>query len=506
MNNNDFSTQDEWFLTKGDKGDNSTIDGNISSGNANFKVLGDTQTIEISDPLNDGTWQRYNNDVFLFPDTSIINEAGCYVSHDYDENVNQTRNYHSVHWRKNVNLGVNMSDYIITAASLKASFNATVNINVDTPNDNFPVQFGIGDFATFYVLISDINFENPYRVANNKTTNLGQDTPPILNITDKDIEPAEEEDIITALTSSIEKDPDYSNFTITLGIDIYCEDNGPPSNDHDTWEELIIRSFNLTFIVERKMEQFTSLSWNQIGNTISGSDIQITNANLKFNYSIDQQWPTSLSPFSEIRILINDNPHTETIRLSTANLTFGEVKPGGFDITNLISKDVNITLSIQIFIANTFGLDQNICISIDDVYLVITYVKTITDIPTTYDILLNGENKTLDPVIILPYGENLNLTIKYLEFSSRFHIPNATVQLFGKVSGFLTENSSLNQYSIPINTTNLGVGLNILSIVAQKNLFETQNVQLFVDVIERVTEKREIIQVWESDELEKQSE
>ena len=245
MNNNDFSTQDEWFFTKGDKGDNSTIDGNISGGYANFKVLGDNQIIEISDPLNDGSWYKYRNDVFLFPDTSVINEDGCYVSHDYDESVNQTRNYHSVHWRKNVTLGINMSDYIITTALLKTIFNATVNINVDTSNDNFPVQFGIGDFATFYVLISDVNLTNPYRIANNKTTNLGQDSPSILSIPDKQIETVEEDDIITALTSSIEKDPDYSTFTITLGIDIYCEDNGPPSLDHDTWEELIIKSCNL---------------------------------------------------------------------------------------------------------------------------------------------------------------------------------------------------------------------------------------------------------------------
>ena len=61
MNNNDFSTQDEWFFTKGDKGDNSSIDGNISGGYTNFKVLGDNQTIEISDPLNDGTWYKYRH-------------------------------------------------------------------------------------------------------------------------------------------------------------------------------------------------------------------------------------------------------------------------------------------------------------------------------------------------------------------------------------------------------------------------------------------------------------
>jgi hypothetical protein len=209
---------------------------------------------------------------------------------------------------------------------------------------------------------------------------------------------------------------------------------------------------------------------------------------LKFNYSIDHEWPTNLSAFSEIRILINDNPHSETIRLSSANLTFGEAKVGGFDITNLILKEVNITLSIQVFIANTFGLDQNITISIDDVYLSITYIETVPDISSTYDLLLNSENKTLDPIIFLTYAENLNLTIKYLENATRTHIPNATVQLIGKFSGFLNESLALNQYTISFNTSILGVGIHTFSIIAQKNLYETQNFQFFVEITERETE------------------
>ncbi|GAI28324.1 unnamed protein product, partial [marine sediment metagenome] len=264
----------------------------------------------------------------------------------------------------NVSIGKDMSKFIINSVSLEAIFNATVNINVDTANDNFTIQYGIGDFATFYVLISDLDFTNPYRVANNKTSNLGQDTSPtILNITDKAIETADEEDIITAISSSLEKDLEHSNFTITLGIDIYCEDNGPPSNDHDTWEALIIKSFNLTFSYERKVEKFTSISWNQVGNQITGSNMQIKNATLNFNYKIDQDLLKTLSPFSEIRIIINNNRYAETIKLSDITSVFQEAKVGGFDISSLISKDVNITVSIQVFIANTFGLGQNITTS-----------------------------------------------------------------------------------------------------------------------------------------------
>ena len=476
LKNSNFSTQDIWYYTKGSQGDNSTVEADISDGQANYNILGDEQTEEISTSLNDGTWIQFRNDIFLYPDIATINANGCYVSHDYDENINQTRNYHSVHWKKNVSIGNDMSKFIINTASLEVIFNATVNVNVDTANDNFPVQYGIGDFATFYVLISDLDFTNPYRVANNKTSNLGQDSPAITNITDKAIETADEEDIITALSSSLDKDLNHSNFTITLGIDIYCEDNGPPSNDHDTWEALLIKSFNLTFSYKRKVEKFSSVSWNQIGDKIEGADIQIKNATLNFNYKIDYNWPTALSPFSEIRITINNNRYAETIKLSDATSIFQEVKAGGFDITSLISKGDNITVSIQVFIANTFGLGQNITISIDDVFLNVSLIETFPDIDPNLNLFLNGANKTDTPFIEIPTGRNLNFTIKFLD-ESGIHISNGLIQLEG--AGFVEdfiENITLQQYTVIINTTEkLIVGEdNDLTITTQKINYQSK--------------------------------
>ena len=55
-------------------------------------------------------------------------------------------------------MGIDMSKYSIDSASLEAIFNATVDVNVDVANDGISPQFGIGDFATFYVLISDLDF------------------------------------------------------------------------------------------------------------------------------------------------------------------------------------------------------------------------------------------------------------------------------------------------------------------------------------------------------------
>ncbi|GAH23163.1 unnamed protein product, partial [marine sediment metagenome] len=111
----------------------------------------------------------------------------------------------------------------------------------------------------------------------------------------------------------------------------------------------IFKSFNLTFSYKRNVDKFSSVSWNQKGNQITGNNVQVSEAIIKFKYKIDQDWPTALSPYSEIKILINKNPHPETIRLSSANTSLQDAKVGGFDVTNLILKNVNITVSIQVF-------------------------------------------------------------------------------------------------------------------------------------------------------------
>ena len=57
LKNNDFSSQDHWFLTKGDQGDNSTINGTISGGKANYKIVGENRTFDlITGGFNSSSW------------------------------------------------------------------------------------------------------------------------------------------------------------------------------------------------------------------------------------------------------------------------------------------------------------------------------------------------------------------------------------------------------------------------------------------------------------------
>lgn len=406
LNNNDFSTQEAWYYSKGNSGDNSTVEAFIDQGSANIRIIGEEQFHEFSDSLNDGTWNRTKNENFEFPNQFAENRSyGLYVSHDYNEAVNQTHQYHSVHWKKIINTGLDMSKYTIIDATLDVIYNATVSTNLEVLGEGS--RYTVGDFARFYVYISDIGETNRFRVAYNRTVSLGYNSS-YTTILDTILETVGKNDLIQALESAFEKDLFHSMALITIGIDVYCEDN--EGSDRDTFSDLLIKSLNLTFSSVRSIERFTAISWHQIGDKIVQDNIQIIQAKFGFSHKIDQLWPSVLSPFTEIRIYLNDNQFKNTVQLSSLNNTFQEAKIGGFDVTNLIIKNVNISVSIQLFIANNFGLDSNRTISLDDAYLYINYI------------LIEPETNMLPLIIGLSTGI-AGVTLIFILYQTHFRYP-----------------------------------------------------------------------------------
>ncbi|MFW9942146.1 MAG: hypothetical protein ACFFFT_14000 [Candidatus Thorarchaeota archaeon] len=394
FNNTNFNSEGYWISVE--QGDNSDVDGFVGQGQGNYMVFGDSGERRIDNPLNDGNWTAFNNPEFpISPSSNGSSSAGLWVSHTWDEGFDQTLNTPSIHWKQNISMPVNMSDYIITSASLEVIFNATVTANgsdpiapqaggIERPGDYTdgdddieprtfpePPQFSVGDFATFYVLISDIENNNVFQVAINKTTDLGQDEGEITNYTDTLLDVIPENVLKSYLTSVLEED--NFNFTITLGIDIYCEDNDY-NVDIDIWNSLIMRSFNLTFKYKKKIDQFTTVALEQVGEQISGENVQITDAEFNFEYKINQTWPYNSSPNSEIRFFVNNKQYNETIKLNRATEIFQDAFQDNIDITSFISKNVSITLSIQVYLADEFGLEEDILISIDNVDFQITYI------------------------------------------------------------------------------------------------------------------------------------
>ena len=394
-NSNFNDTGSPWFWNV--DGDSTDLSASISSGQADYEVGGDIRTFsEVSGTPTSADWTEFNHSVRPLPLTHEINEFGCNVSHVYDEDSggpfpnsgDQTANLAAVLWKRNLTLPVDMSDYVITSATINAVVNGSADTDIETPTDHPPFAEGgyasLFDFTRFYVKISDLNNIESYEIAYNKTLYLGQgyagrrdyNYATRNTMEDTNMTSVDEDILIFALTQVLRHD--NHNFTITLGIEVDSEDNYP-GYELDVWYSLLIKSCDLTFTYEKKMDKSSAVSFSQIGNQIEGTNVKIKDGNIDFKYKIDQPWPTSLSPNSEIRVLINDKLHSETIKLSSATTDFQNAKLGGFNITSLLNLEINISVSIQVFIADEFTLDREIRISIDDVYLFISYSETFPD-------------------------------------------------------------------------------------------------------------------------------
>jgi hypothetical protein len=385
IENSDFNNTDGWEYTY--NGDATDVNASIYNEVANFKVLGHSGTQQWieNNPLS-GEWSRIKNtDGIPVPEIDAMRSDGWYVRHRYVDNaLNQSV---KAQWQKNFTMEVDMSDYHITSAFLDVWINGTVENQdadsggIDRPGDT-DISSGIlrmatGDFARFFVLVSDLQHEREFEAVHYQTTDLGKDGPPaIVELNDTKIAPITEESLIFYLNQAFEKNS--REFALTLGISLWCEDS-VYAMDRDFWNGLWIKNFTLTISYEKNINQFTSISWEYKGDQLSSGNyrVKVTEARLYFEYKVNQTWPTNLSPNSEIKIFINDQVHNETIKLSNAETLFKTIKEEGFDLTNLIPINEDINVSIQIFLADEFGLSSVIELSIDKTLLWIYYVVII---------------------------------------------------------------------------------------------------------------------------------
>ncbi len=418
--NSSFDDSSIWnFDSMGDDSDVEFMIDDVSK-QAEITIVGDRRTFNLINSTPHVTdWIAVPNPLIPnFPDYYEINSSGFHVSHNWNEELNSTSNNPSVRWARNINMQEDMSDFEITSVNLSAVFNAAVedrklnltyfdsstsednggievtgdgtlgywyNITGFYPQYGFDPQFASGDFARFYILMSDLDNNKEYQVAFNQTIDLGQDDPAIITIPDSLINVVDENALIFYLSSAL--GTDNHNFSISVGIDIYCEDNVYGA-DIDYWKSLIIKSVNFSFTYEKKINQLNSVSLTSTSNALNEDNyinlhpgspsLTVNTASFNFIYSINREWPIS-SPNSEFRYYINDIAHTETTKLSNGLITWQNASINDFNILNLIQKDENISLTLQIYLADNFLLGENIQISIDDVKLRIGYTVTWTE-------------------------------------------------------------------------------------------------------------------------------
>jgi len=384
IDNSVFDNSNNW--TSIGSGDLSDVTASISESHANYLIKGSTGSQEFIENGTSSGWVEIENEDGLpkpgdFAFGSDGRDAtGWYATYDWPDNQPQSLR---VQWQKNFTMNENMSDYVITSASLEAYINATVQATpvngggIDRPGDTLDggttVQIATGDFARFFVLISDINKTREFVATEYQTDALGRDDPvPITQLNDTQIVPINEESLIFFLEQALQTD--HQTFAITLGTYIWCEDSGHPG-DSDDWQMLLIKNFSLSVMYEKKIDQFTSLSWDYEGKQLEVDNytIEIKDAKLFLDYKIDQAWVSLQSPNAQLKIYINDIVYNETIRLSDADTFFKQAKAEGFQVGNLIPIDEGIRVRIELFLADEFLLDREINISIDNVELWISY-------------------------------------------------------------------------------------------------------------------------------------
>jgi hypothetical protein len=137
--------------------------------------------------------------------------------------------------------------------------------------------------------------------------------------------------------------------------------------------------------------------------------------------------------------------------------------------TNILEKGINI---LTIF-AQLSGYQPK----------TIQFFINVDDRATELVLYINGVQLNESDTIQVEIDENINITTLYRDEFTKLHLGGASVELLG--IGFLNETS--NQYNITINSNDLALGVNILTIFTQLGNYQPNSIQIFVDVIKKAT-------------------
>ncbi len=107
----------------------------------------------------------------------------------------------------------------------------------------------------------------------------------------------------------------------------------------------------------------------------------------------------------------------------------------------------------------------------------------ITERKTRLGLFLNNVNNTDDPYLEVPIGASVNFSISYIDSNDLF-VSGATVNLIGEgLDASLIEDPTNEIYSFNLNTKqSLDIGVRILTIVAQRNNYQIQTIDIRLDV------------------------
>jgi len=164
--------------------------------------------------------------------------------------------------------------------------------------------------------------------------------------------------------------------------------------------------------------------------------------------------------------------------LTDTHLSGANVELLGVNTLDEINSQFNITI-------NSNDLEQGINILTVFAQLLnyqpksIQFFIEVIERATQIQLFLNRINKTADPVLELPIGSVINITVKFYDNRTRLEIPSALLQLIGEsLFENLTENVIFKQYSIIFNSSNLSLGVRLFTIVAQAPTYQINTVDI----------------------------
>ena len=111
----------------------------------------------------------------------------------------------------------------------------------------------------------------------------------------------------------------------------------------------------------------------------------------------------------------------------------------------------------------------------------IPFIVEVIEKFTHIQIFFDGVNVTADPTRDITVGEDLNITVKYMDINDQY-VQDATIQLGGDFSDVLSENSYYNHYSYILNSTQLDIGVRVITLTASKINFQLQTDNLRINV------------------------
>ncbi len=194
--------------------------------------------------------------------------------------------------------------------------------------------------------------------------------------------------------------------------------------------------------------------------------------------TVVQSYKTSYNELITITVVYNDTDLNEFISdaiVSINGTTISSlIEPSGnvFQITmNSATLGTGISF-LTIEASKTNYKTHSLVVSID-----------VIERTTDFYLEINQLNKTLDKSIEVPIRSLINITVNYFDENTGSFISGAAVSLIGEnISLVLTENATLGQYSILVNSTDLDIGVRFLTVTAQKANFESYSARLRIQV------------------------